>query len=126
MALSNFLAEVFGFFFVIVSLSLLINPKNLSKLFSSAEDEACLFYTGLAAFVAGIAIVLSHNVWVYDWRVAVTILGWLSLVKGGFTLLWPDLTKELVNKFEEKEWISFALVATVFLGLALVYVGFTF
>ncbi len=124
MEISNFLAEVFGFSFVIVSLSLLINPKNLKKLFLSVEDDACLFYAALTAFVAGIAIVLSHNIWVYDWRVVITILGWLSLVKGVLILLWPDLTKKLVNKFKEMEWISIALVVIVFLGLVLVYAGF--
>jgi uncharacterized membrane protein YidH (DUF202 family) len=31
--------------------------------------------------------VLSHNVWVGDWRVLITILGWLSIVSGALRLL---------------------------------------
>ncbi|MEK7658630.1 MAG: hypothetical protein AAB352_02075 [Patescibacteria group bacterium] len=126
MVLSNFLAEVFGFSFVAVSLSLLINPKNIKKLFLSAEDDACLFYGALVAFVAGITIVLSHNIWGYKWQVVITILGWLSLIKGALILLWPDLAKDIISRFKDKEWISPALVAVVFAGLALIYAGFSF
>ena len=39
---------------------------------------------------AGLAVVLTHNVWVADWPVLITILGWLTAIAGAFRLLAPQ------------------------------------
>jgi hypothetical protein len=82
MNLSNYLAELWGITFVAVSLALLIKPKLLERLFAEVENEATMFFWGTVSLVIGIAVVLAHNVWVPDWRVVITILGWLSLIRG--------------------------------------------
>ena len=41
---------------------------------------------------AGLAIVLTHNVWVADWRVLITILGWLAAIGGAVRILAPQRT----------------------------------
>src|SRR6476646_9005433 len=42
------------------------------------------------ALLAGLAIVNTHNLWVSDWRVIITILGWLAIVRGALSLLFPN------------------------------------
>src|SRR5262249_19914566 len=39
-------------------------------------SRALIFLTGALTLVAGLAIVNAHNLWVPDWRVVVTVLGW--------------------------------------------------
>jgi uncharacterized protein YjeT (DUF2065 family) len=126
MAISNYLAELFGFTFVVFSLALLINPKNIKKLFSLLEDETYMFFGGLISFIIGVAILLLHNVWAKDWVIVVTIFGWLSVIKGMMFLFCPNCVQKAANKIKEKDWLSVALVVMVFFGLALVYSGFTF
>ena len=82
MVLSNYLAELWGISLVVVCLSLLIKTKYLRRLFASLEDSNNLFCWGLCSLVIGIASVLGHNIWVNDWRVVVTIFGWIGLIKG--------------------------------------------
>ena len=52
-------------------------------------NRALIFLTGILALVAGVAIVNAHNVWVQDWRVIITILGWLLVLRGVMLLVFP-------------------------------------
>jgi len=52
-------------------------------------NRALIFLTGVLALLAGVAIVNVHNVWVPDWRVIVTVLGWLLVLRGVMLLVFP-------------------------------------
>ena len=119
------MAEIWGISLVIVCLALLIKEKHLKRLFASMETEDNLFSWGLISFVMGVAMVLAHNVWVKNWQVAVTVLGWISLAKGLSLLFLPELTKKWVRKMENQQWLPIALVVGVFIGLVITYLGFT-
>ena len=125
MTLSNFLAELWGISLVLLSLSLLIKEKYVKRLFAAVEEEATAFCWGMTALIIGVAMVLSHNVWVQNWQVVITIFGWLSLIKGLSLLFFPELAKEWVGKIKDKQWLPIALVVALFIGLALTYLGFT-
>jgi uncharacterized membrane protein len=123
--LSNYLAEIWGISITIVCLALLVKPKYLKRLFASMEDEGNLFMWGLISLVIGIATVLAHNIWMKNWQVIVTILGWLALIKGLSLLFLPEFLKKWVKKMEDKQWMPIVLVAGVFVGLIITYLGFT-
>jgi len=87
---SIFLAKLIGPFFLVVGASLLLNQAQ----FRTMADElmrspALVFLTGLMILPAGLAIVLTHNVWAADWRVLITLLGWLSTLSGALRLAAP-------------------------------------
>jgi hypothetical protein len=44
---------------------------------------------GILALLAGLAIVNTHNLWMSDWRVIITIIGWLAIIRGALSLLFP-------------------------------------
>ena len=125
MELSNFLANIFGLSIIAVSLSLLLYPKNKKKIFDSVQNETILFSTGIISFVIGTAMILSHNIWTYDWRVIVTLLGWVILIKGIIRLFLPELAIKMAQKMVNNKWIPSILVAEVILGCVLIYFGFT-
>src|SRR5580765_8889560 len=52
-----------------------------------------VYLSGVLMFVAGLAIVRSHNHWARDWTVLVTLSGWFSLVLGLFRMFNADLYK---------------------------------
>jgi hypothetical protein len=52
-------------------------------------NRALIFLTGILALLAGVAIINVHNVWVPDWRVIVTVLGWLLVLRGVMLLVFP-------------------------------------
>ncbi len=125
MELSNFLANVFGLSIIAVNLSLLLYPKNIKKMLDFAESGTTLLFTGLISFVIGTAMILSHNIWAYDWKVIITLLGWAILIKGIIRLFLPDMAISMLKKTLNSQWISPLLVAEVILGCVLLYFGFT-
>ncbi len=83
MQTSIFLAKLIGPFFLILGVSLLVNART----FRAIADEflasrALLFLSALMILPAGIAVVLTHNVWVANWPVIITLLGWLFIISG--------------------------------------------
>jgi hypothetical protein len=47
-----------------------------------AQIPPVVYLSGVLWFVAGLAIVRAHNVWVRNWTVLVTLTGWFALVLG--------------------------------------------
>ena len=121
----NYIASLFGFSLVVIPLSLLVNPKNLARLSSHVEDGSNSFVWGIISFILGSAMLLNHNVWVSDWTVIITILGWLVFLKGVMLLFWPDVIKTRVQKVIKSQQLSVLLVIVVFIGLTLTYFAFT-
>ena len=90
MTTSIFLAKLIGPFFLLVGLSLLINQPQFRIVADEfLQNPALVFLTGLMILPVGLAIVLTHNVWAADWRVLITLLGWLSIVSAVLRLLVP-------------------------------------
>ncbi len=125
MELSNFLANIWGFSFIIVALSLLIYQKNIKRLFELLENETNLFLHGVCSSIVGIAMILTHNLWVSDWRVIITLLGWVALARGIMLLFMPEMITNHLRKMENNRWIPVALVVAVIVGCVLIYFGFT-
>ncbi|MDJ1467590.1 hypothetical protein QNI19_18635 [Cytophagaceae bacterium DM2B3-1] len=49
-----------------------------------------IYLSGVLFFVAGLAIVRSHNIWVLHWPVVITLLGWLGMALGLLRMFFPQ------------------------------------
>ena len=86
---------------------------------------ALIWLIGILALVAGLAIVNAHNVWIGDWRVLITILGWLLIVRGVTNLLIPGKVQELGNRMMEGQGPSvIGAIALLVLGGILTAMGY--
>jgi len=93
MSTSLFLAKPIGPVCLALGLALLINGAAFRSLAGDFLDNpALMFLSGVITLPAGLAIVLTHNVWAGDWRILITILGWLAVIGGLFRLLAPQRT----------------------------------
>ncbi len=45
--------------------------------------------------IVGLAVVNAHPTWTCDWRVVITIIGWLFLVVGIARVVLPDIVLKL-------------------------------
>ncbi|MGB3864578.1 MAG: hypothetical protein WBA29_02985 [Xanthobacteraceae bacterium] len=90
MQTSVFIARLIGPLMVTVGLAVLFNRRNFT---SMAEDflanRGLMFLGGILVMLAGLAIVLTHNVWTADWRVLVTLFGWLMVIAGVIRIVEP-------------------------------------
>jgi hypothetical protein len=97
---SIFLARLIGPIFVVVAIGVLANGavyRGLSQEF--VRSPALIYLSGLFAMAAGVAILLNHNVWVADWRVLITLFGWLAAIGGAQRIIWPQATEAAVRWF---------------------------
>ena len=125
MLLVNYLAQLWGFSLIVVSLAFLVNPKNTKTIFRLAEDEKILFLVGIINVILGVALVLAYNIWASNWKTIITIIGWLVVIRGCLILFLPDFVKEMVEKVKRNtDWIPPVFVVCVLLGCFLVYMGF--
>ena len=46
------------------------------------QTPPVVYLSGVLLFVAGLAIVRAHNIWVRNWTVLVTLCGWAMLILG--------------------------------------------
>jgi hypothetical protein len=91
MGTSIFLAKLIGPVCLVIGLALLINGaafRTLAKEF--LDNPALMFLSGVITLPAGLAVVLTHNVWAGDWRILITILGWLAVIGGAARILAPQ------------------------------------
>ena len=119
--ISIFFARLWGSFFVIFGL-LFIITKQLGKTIEMTDDKAFVISTGYITLLMGLVTVILHNVWVADWRVVITILGWSTLIKGVMKIGFPEHIRKQAQRFKKKQMFSAALI--IFLGAWLLWMSF--
>ena len=126
MATSIFLARLLGPLLLAVGAGILINPKPFHTMASEVTRSVTLVYLfGLFDCAAGLAIVLTHNVWTANWRVLITLIGWLMLFRGAVRILIPETIMGFAAKaIRNKQLMPIAGAVTGVLGLVFCYFGY--
>ena len=89
---SVFLARLMGPTFIAIALGMLINLGMYENMIAEALHTGVLFYlSGLLSLLGGLAIVNLHNMWCADWRIIVTVLGWLMTIGGITRIVVPQV-----------------------------------
>ncbi len=123
---SIFLAKVIGPMLAVIGASILLNPKQFRSVAQEImRSPALVFVIGHIALPAGIATVLVHNVWVLDWPVIITILGWAAAIGGAIRILAPQRATKVGREATEKPGtLPIAGGVWLVIGLVLSYFGF--
>lgn len=125
MDISIFLAQIFAVVYLAVGLGMLLNKAYYFKAMGAMlKDSNILYLGGLMAIVAGFLIVTYHNIWVQDWMVVITILGWLALIKGIVFLVFPAKADMLKDLYKKQSNMNIICIIALALGAFLGYYGF--
>jgi len=124
---SLFLARLIGPLFAVIGIGMLAAPEQYRLMAQEfLASRALIYVAGLLAFVPGLAIVLTHNVWAPDWRLIITILGWLAVIGGAFRLLLPQQVRRIGEAvLTRTEWMRGAGLAVITLGAVLGFFGYS-
>lgn len=123
---SIFLAQVFGLYFLIAGIALLVRPQAMQSLMKVLNTRTYVYMTGFVALLIGVPLVLIHNVWDGSWRVIITVLCWLALLKGVARLYAPAAVADWVEGLaKNKGMMQILIIIMVILGAYLTYVGFS-
>ncbi|MBI4548126.1 MAG: hypothetical protein HY707_09105 [Ignavibacteriae bacterium] len=125
METSIFLAKVIGLFGAISTLAIIIRYEtHLVMEENAVQSPAVIYLSGFLFLLLGILVTVSHQVWTRDWRVVITILGWLLLAKGLMRIFFPEAVKKFIEKKRNDRRFLLAEVVTFFISLYLIYQGF--
>lgn len=122
-----FLAQFWGWLLVILCPIYLLRKKVLSEeLFRFVEDKGFVVLSGYLALILGLVTVILHNLWVADWRVVITIFGWISLFKGIVRIGFPGAPQKLMSVLFKNKLIlmQVLLVIATLLGAWLIWMSY--
>ena len=122
---SIFLAKVIGLVSIISTTAVLIRYKESLALEEEAmKNPAITYLNGFVILILGVLLVVSHSVWTYDWRVVITIFGWLIFLKGIGRIFFPSAVMRLIAKKRNSHKFLIGEVVVFLVGLYLLYYGF--
>lgn len=129
MELSLFLAKIMGLYLVLVSLAVFVHRSKINALLVEEfyKNRTFVFFSGAIILILGLLVVVSHNVWELSWRGVITLLGWLTVLKGVMRIFVPNVAKQVSHNVDKGGWYSWytvILITSLFVGLWLVYNGF--
>lgn len=121
---TQFIGRLLGLYCLIVSLVMATHKQSVVEMENAlVHDAALLYILGILTLVAGLAIVLGHNVWSGGaLPVTVTVLGWVALAKGVLLML-PENARLLTYFQYERLYYRYVAITFV-LGAYLTYAGF--
>ncbi len=121
MDITIFFARLWGSFFLIFGL-LFIITRQLGKTIEMTDDKAFVISTGYITLLMGLVTVILHNVWVANWKVVITILGWSTLIKGIMKIGFPEHIHKQAQRFKKKQIVS--AVILIIMGAWLMWMSF--
>ncbi len=125
MCYSSFYAQVIGLYFFLLNLTMLLHgarwKRQVSELLS---NHALLAVTGAVGMLIGLILVTTHNVWVSDWHVVITLVGWFVLLQSLMRLFYPEAFVNMVKGMSEKGKGTICNWIFLLVGIYLIWAGF--
>jgi hypothetical protein len=88
------IARLIGPLFAALGLGMLLNSTfYAAAVGEGAHSPVLIAIAGMATLVAGTAILNAHRAWTADWRVLVTVIGWMFIIAGLIRLILPTVAE---------------------------------
>ena len=126
-ALTRFLARMLGLYCLLVGLPMVTHRRATVEMMTAlVRNPPVLYIAAVFALVAGLAIVLGHNVWSGGvLPVVVTLVGWTALIKGlALLFLAPGTAGNFLEALHYEQVFYLYAAITLILGGYLTYGGF--
>ena len=125
MDISIFLAQVFGLYFILAGVAILVRPGSTIELLQLFTNRDVSFLSGFIALMVGVPLVLLHNIWDGTWHVVITLLVWLTFLKGFTIIFAPELVASWINTLSTYPRIVRHMIwVPILVGLYLLSIGF--
>jgi putative exporter of polyketide antibiotics len=123
-----FLSRLIGLYCILVSLAMIVQKQStVATVKSMIQDAPLMLFIGIMVTVAGLAIVLAHNVWSGGAAaVIVTLLGWTALIKGALFLFLPIEARAnfYLGTLHYEQFFYLYVGFSLLLGVYLTFEGF--
>ncbi len=125
MSSSKFIAGLIGPLLLAIGAAMLLNSGMFTDMVSQlAQNFGVVFLAGVMGLVGGLAILRFDNIWSRDWRVLITIFGWLSVLGGIARMLIPNEAATIAQSIVNVTWLPYFAVLPLALGAFLTFKGY--
>jgi hypothetical protein len=125
---TTYLGKLIGLYYIFVAFAMMVHKAAIVDAVAALlHNAAVVFVLGLVALVAGLAMVLAHNVWSGGvLPVVVTVIGWLALFKGLLFICMPagKLADLYLNCLSFERFFYFYGAFMLLLGIYMTYAAF--
>ncbi|HXK40559.1 MAG TPA: hypothetical protein VJ046_00415 [Candidatus Paceibacterota bacterium] len=126
MDISIYLARVFGLYLVVACVAMFLNRKYVSRVAKDfADNLGLVFFSGFIHLFLGLLVVVAHNVWSWDFRGVVTLIGWMGIFKGTLRIFYPAKFIKLGEEFASGKKLIIWGVVWLAVGIYLMWAGFS-
>lgn len=121
-----YLAKILSLYLLIVGVAMLFNKNYYQSILTTlVKNEPLLLVTGFIALILGLLMVVFHNIWVWDWPVFVTVIGWLALLKGILRLMFPRrFLNAQIHFIQSNIYYNTSFIVLIVLGIFLACMAF--
>lgn len=125
METSIFVAQTLSLLYLSIGAGLLLNRNYYQSAFIELiENKGLMFLSGWMALMAGVALVNYHNVWSNDWRMIITVVGWIALAKGIILFAFPSAINAYKKLLLNTRFLDAITYLVIVLGMFFGYYGF--
>lgn len=120
---THFLATVIGWYLVILSFLLFFRYDHILTVMKEIIAKPGEFFIiAVMTLILGLLLVTSHNIWVMDWPVVITLFSWVVLVAGILRLFVPEMLLSMWQPlFNNTVAIKLMTFINLLIGLFLLY-----
>jgi uncharacterized membrane protein HdeD (DUF308 family) len=115
-------ARILTLVYTSAGIAAISNRLNFSKISESFEkSQALTLISGFLSLIVGTILVTYHNLWVTNWTLIITIIGWITLLKGILLIIYPEFISFFKGIYRNNQiWGILMLI----IGLIFGYYGF--
>lgn len=126
METSVLIAKLMGPTMVVMAVAILKDRDDITQIAREfINSRALVFLAGVLTFLAGLAVTIHHNIWVADWPVLITIIGWAMIIGGIIRIAMPNIVVSWGEKMlEARNGILLAGIVWLAIGAFLSFVGY--
>ena len=127
MITSIFLARLLSPLLLLAGIGIAVNRDDYrSSITDFLASGGLLYLSGALLLLGGTAIVLTHNVWSADWRIIITLIGWLTALRGAALIVAPRWTTALARRWVARPQLMIVnAVIVIVLGVVLGAIGYS-
>jgi putative exporter of polyketide antibiotics len=123
-----FLSRLIGLYCIVIALSMMTRRQGTVETVTALlQNPSMMLIVGTITLVAGLAMVLAHNIWSGGpLAVIVTLVGWMTLIKSlSFLFLSPEVEAGFfLRQLHYQELFYLYGAISLVLGIYLTYGGF--
>lgn len=123
MDIGLFLARAWGLYMVLSCFVLISNKKSIFTLLKKMQYDVNVLFTGAFVLVIGVLQVVAYNDWSISWRGLITLLGWITVIKG-LLVMYPGYIDKFGKVAVKENTFTVIFLIGIVIGFYLLYVGY--